>query len=212
MTSKTGRYATILDVNHTASSRVPICSFYLKVRTQHRVPIILHFHESPLNKNLPVSIASEYQIREFGLAIDSVAGKHRLGPDSYGTQRFQLNEGVHIPFQDLGGLMGFETLPYEEGDDARYDVVDVTDHTTRWRPARFGKCSSEPPVSITPHTPSTRYGQQASATKMALGIGTIPTMGEIFCVLDDPPIVPDTGGALAFQCSFSSNIPWQPAI
>ena len=32
--------------------------------------------------------------------------------------------------------MGFEILPYEDGDDERYDVIEIT-HSDRWVPARF---------------------------------------------------------------------------
>jgi hypothetical protein len=134
----TGRYAHLLgyDPNTTRSGRIPICSLYIKVKAHNGIPVLLLLHEAPCNITSPVTLISEYQVREFGLVIDSVASKHRVGETSYGTQRFQLNDYIHIPFEDRGGLMGFEILPYEEGDDRIFEVIQIT-QSTKWTPGRF---------------------------------------------------------------------------
>ena len=54
-------------------------------------PVLLKIHETPYNKNCPITLLSEYQIREYGLIIDSVARKHKTSYGQYGTQRFEVN-------------------------------------------------------------------------------------------------------------------------
>ena len=49
---------------------------------------------------------SEYQVREKGYIVDSVATKHKKSATEYGTQRIQLNDDVYVPLVDLGGIMG----------------------------------------------------------------------------------------------------------
>ena len=39
-------------------------------------------------------------------------------------------------FEDRGGLMGFEILPIEPGDEDRYDIITITSPET-WTPFRF---------------------------------------------------------------------------
>lgn len=99
-------------------------------------PVLLKIHETPYNKGSPITLLSEYQIREYGLVIDSVANKHRSSHGKKGTQRFDVNSWVHINFEDRGGLMGFEILPNEEGDDDRYDIITITS-SEKWVPHKF---------------------------------------------------------------------------
>ena len=82
----------------------------------------------------------EYQVREYGYVIDSVATKHHVAPGVMGTQRLTLSDTLHIPFQDRGGIMGFEILPVTNDDfhqgEPLYDVFEITGSKT-WTPARF---------------------------------------------------------------------------
>ena len=154
--SYTGRFATLVgyDPKFTKSKRIPIVTAYLKVKAHNNIPVLLKINEAVYNEGSPVTLLSEYQVREYGFVIDSVAEKHLKSPDVYGTQRLTLNEDVHIPFLDRGGIMGFEILPVEEGDidevDPKFDIFEITG-PKRWTPARFrsvnhGKVSKDAPV------------------------------------------------------------------
>ena len=88
-------------------------------------------HHSPQK-----ALLSEYQIREYGLVIDSVAQKHHTSHGQYGTQRFQVNPWVHMNFEDRGGLMGFEILPIPPGDEDKYYIITITS-PEEWTPYRF---------------------------------------------------------------------------
>ena len=140
--SYTGRHANLVgyDPNTTRTDKVPIVTAIIKVKSSSigQLPVLLQLHEAPINKLSPITLLSEYQIREYGLIIDSVAKKHRTGNGTRGTQRFQVNEWVHINFEDRGGLMGFEILPIEQGDEERYDIINITS-PDRWRPHKFIK-------------------------------------------------------------------------
>ena len=147
--SYTGRYAHLIgyDPTTTRSGRIPICSLYIKAKAHNGIPVLLLLHEAPCNITSPVTLISEYQVREYGLVIDSVASKHKIGETTFGTQRFQVNDAVHIPFEDRGGLMGFEILPYEEGDDRIYDIIPIT-QSTKWIPGRFRKPKEDPLIGL----------------------------------------------------------------
>ena len=87
---------------------------------------MLVVHEAVFNPESPTTLLSEYQVREHGKIIDSVARKHLKAAGTHGTQRFDVDDDCHIDFVDRGGIMGFEVLPYEEGDDLRYPRIEIT--------------------------------------------------------------------------------------
>ena len=97
-------YATLVgyDPDTTESGKVPIVTAYLKALAHNDVPILLKVNEAPYNADSPITLLSEYQIRENQFIIDSIAMKHKSSPTSYGTQRLVLNEDVHLPFIDRG--------------------------------------------------------------------------------------------------------------
>ena len=76
--SYTGRKANLVgyDPNNTKKFGVPIVTALLKVMTSSKIPVLLKVNEAPLNPLSPITLLSEYQIREYGLVIDSVAKKH----------------------------------------------------------------------------------------------------------------------------------------
>ena len=117
---------------------MPIVSALIKVQPSNvdNIPILLKVNEAPDTPDSPITLLSEYQIREYGLVIDSVAKKHLSSHGQYGTQHFQVNPWVHMNFEDRGGLMGFEILPLEPGDEERYDIITITSPET-WTPFRF---------------------------------------------------------------------------
>ena len=140
--NETGRYAHLIgyDPATTKSHRIPIVTAYLKVRAHNGIPVLLKINEAAYNADSPITLLSEYQIREHGYIVDSVATKHKTSLNTYGTQRIVLNDVLHLPFEDRGGLMGLEILPIEDGDidevDPKYDIFELTD-SKKWIPARF---------------------------------------------------------------------------
>ena len=108
--SLTGRYANHVgyDPSIIKTDKVPIVSAYIKAISsstgQH--PVILKVNEAPYNTISPITLLSEYQVREYGLVIDSVAKKHKSAHGVPGTQCFHLNSWVYIGFEDRGGVMG----------------------------------------------------------------------------------------------------------
>jgi hypothetical protein len=102
--SHIGRYATHVgyDPKHTRSKRIPIVTAYLKVMAHNVIPVLLKINEAVYNEGSPVTLLSEYQIRDHGYVVDSVATKHKSSLNTYGTQRMVLNDVVHAPFEDRG--------------------------------------------------------------------------------------------------------------
>jgi len=98
------------------------------------------------NEGSPITLLSEYQIREHKYVIDSVARKHKISPNAYGTQRLVLSNLLHIPFEDRGGIMGFEILPIKEDD--INDVFELTS-SLPWKPRRFRVNNLTSPELIT---------------------------------------------------------------
>lgn len=102
----TGRYANLqgYDPENTFTGKVPIVNALLKCKSSSigELPILLQVNNAPLLKNGQISLISEYQVREYNKIIDSVATKHRSGPNTYGTQRFWVNSDVYIDFEDRG--------------------------------------------------------------------------------------------------------------
>jgi len=67
------------------------------------------------------------------LVIDSVAKKHRPVYGNQGTQCFHISQDLHVNFEDNGGLMGFEILPIEDGDEEICEIFTITT-PVRWHP------------------------------------------------------------------------------
>ena len=128
--SHTGRYASLVgyDPNTTKTDKVPIVTALIKAKSSSigEHPVLLKVHEARYNPQSPTTLLSEYQMREHGIIIDSVAKKHKSVDGQQGTQCFQLNQSSYINFEDRGGLMSFEILPIEEGDEKRYDIITIT--------------------------------------------------------------------------------------
>ena len=154
--SYTGRYANLVgyDPNTTRTEKVPIVSAYIKAISSSigNHPVLLNINEAPYNSNSPITLLSEYQIREYNLVIDSVAKKHKSSYHGHGTQCFHVNSWVYINFEDRGGLMGFEILPIEEGDETKFDIITITS-PLRWTPTNFSPILSLIITSMTLLTP-----------------------------------------------------------
>ena len=136
--SHTGRHACLIGYNPatTASAKVPIISGYIKVMSQAQIPIVLQINEAPYNSNSPVTLLSEYQARDHGTIIDSVSCRHKTISGTFGTQRMMVSPTVCVSFVDRGGLMGFEVLPWEVGDEYRYEIFEITSDK-KWTPSWY---------------------------------------------------------------------------
>ena len=75
----TGRHANLVgyDPKTTRTDNVPIVTALVKVKSSTicQLPVLLKANEAPYNAHSPITLLSEYQIREYGLVIDSVAKK-----------------------------------------------------------------------------------------------------------------------------------------
>jgi Reverse transcriptase (RNA-dependent DNA polymerase) len=136
-----GRHANLLayDLTHP-SKRVPIGDAYVKVLAQNGIPVFLRINDGPIVPDNPVTLISEYQVRDHGFIVDSVSKYHKLSPTSYGTQRLVLNDVLYVPFENRGGIMGMSLLPisdddYLEDGEPRFDVFEIT-APGPWRPFR----------------------------------------------------------------------------
>ena len=108
----------------------------IKAQTSNNEPVLLKIHEAPFYKDSPVTLLSEYQIRENGFVIDSVAKNHQSLRGKQGMQRFELSSSLNIDFEDREGLMGFELLPIEYGDEDKYNIISITS-PKKWIPQDF---------------------------------------------------------------------------
>ena len=116
--SYTGRYANLIgyDPNTTLTEKVPIVTALIKAvsSTAGNHPVLLKVYEAPYNPSSPITLLSEYQVREYGLIIDYVAKKHRASHTSMGTQKFHLSADVHIDFEDRGDLWALRYYPLKK--------------------------------------------------------------------------------------------------
>ena len=112
--SHTGRHAHLVgfDPLNQVPTKVPIVTALVKAICSFRdYPVVLRIHEAPYNHDSPVTLLSEYQLREHGTVVDSVAKKHKHVNGTHGTQQLYLNDVVSINFEDRGGVNGFSIAP-----------------------------------------------------------------------------------------------------
>jgi hypothetical protein len=66
----------------TLTETVPIVTALIKVKTSStgEYLVLLKIHKTPYIQNSPVTLLSEYQIRDYGLVIDSVVSRHYASP------------------------------------------------------------------------------------------------------------------------------------
>ena len=186
--SYTGRFANLVgyDPENTRKDKVPIVNALIKVKTatNGNVPVLLKINEAPYNPTSSITLLSEYQIREYGLIIDSVAKKHFSAPNVRGKQHFQIKDGLYIDFEDRGGLMGFEILPFEQGDEELFEIIKITS-PERWLPYKYKKANND----IQPYDP-TDLNQEISDYPIMLNHTTKlkpnTDSGEIFELLPGP--------------------------
>src|SRR5688572_26541527 len=73
--------------------KVPIVTAIIKIKSSwnEHCPILLKVYKASYNPLSSTTPLSEYQRKEQGLVIDSVAKKHLARQGSYGTQKFQVS-------------------------------------------------------------------------------------------------------------------------
>src|SRR5687767_7058597 len=138
VTSVTMRKANLdgYDPKTTRSASLPIVSAILKTMSAENVPILHCINETVYNQNSPITLLSEYQMREHGIVVDSVATKHNSTHGTPGTQTLCASDVVRCPLLDRGGLMGITLYPVEDGDEDLYEMFDLTSDQP-WTPRYF---------------------------------------------------------------------------
>ena len=124
------------DLQTTKSSSLPIVTALLKTLSAENVPLLLRVNEAVYNQNSTITLLSEYQIREYGIVVDSVALKHLTTDKRRGTQTLYASDVVKCPLIDRGGLMGLKLYPYEEGDEDKYEIFNITSDEP-WKPRSY---------------------------------------------------------------------------
>ena len=107
--NKTGHHARLVgyDDKNTRSRRVPIVSAYIKTINNIGEYILLLIHEAAHLEHSSITLLSEFQLRQYGLVIDSVSTTHVLStnPFLYGTQRIYLPNKMEIDMSNREGIM-----------------------------------------------------------------------------------------------------------
>jgi hypothetical protein len=205
---ETGRHARLVgyDPVTTRSGKCPIVSAYLKVKTNLGRHVLLLVNEAVYNAGSPVTLGSEYQTREFGLVMDSVAIKHRSSHGRFGTQRLELKQDEWLPFEDRGGMMGFELHPYVEGDDVDLEIIQITSSDI-WRPSRFrlqnlldDMVLSDDPTAPDSGVPGTLSILQASAHGITPCSGHGKDAFSTSILAADMPLMEPSGNAAGRGC------------
>ena len=94
----------------------------------------IRIHEAAIH-NDDVSLLSEYQAREFGTVINSVARRH-LPDEAVHAQSLSPAEDVYIPFQVRQALMTLTIRPPTEAELRDLHFYDLTAETP-WKPYEF---------------------------------------------------------------------------
>ena len=101
--------------------------------------IMIRVHEGVFNQTSDITLASEFQSREAGCYVDSVAKRHKHLNGKPGEQCFATpDRAVRIPFRILGALMAFNirepsAAEYDEWKDKAYTLT----LNQPWTPSSF---------------------------------------------------------------------------
>ena len=76
----------------------------LKTVSADNLTLLLCVNEAVYNQHSSITLLAEYQMREFGLIVDSVATKHYSAPNVLGTQTLYVSDVVKCPMVDRGVL------------------------------------------------------------------------------------------------------------
>ena len=119
---------------------LPIVDAVAKVTTQAGKHVLVGIHEGVLNSGSPHTLISEFQVRNSGVILDSVARNHRLTPDGlFGTQSMyhDLNNSEdRIEFNLQSGLMTFEISKPSIEELQSMPIYWLTNNN-KWQPCTF---------------------------------------------------------------------------
>jgi hypothetical protein len=165
----------------TQSARVPIASGYIKTKFNGNF-ILLLINEAPYLAHSPTTLLSEYQIREYGKVIYSCSETHMifLDPHLMGKQRLDISAEIHIPMEDREAIMGIPIFQYEEGDDTRYPIHEITSKST-WVPYcyRHHQISADTSTTVTLESHDTLIAASAYVTNAEARVDTVDDDDEL---------------------------------
>ncbi|MCP4500508.1 MAG: hypothetical protein GY822_11165, partial [Deltaproteobacteria bacterium] len=96
------------DKDSARKSNLPIVSAITKATTDSGKTVILRAPHMVYNKDSPHTLLSEYEMRETGLIVDTVAKHHLADTDgNYGTQSIIFDDGEIISLSKKATLMTF---------------------------------------------------------------------------------------------------------
>ena len=91
-------------------------------------------------KNNLITLFSKYQIREYGLVINSVTKKHQKSATDMSSQQLVLSKHICVLFENMEETMGFEMFPIQLSDfqnsKPMYNVLLITGAAI-WTPSQF---------------------------------------------------------------------------
>jgi hypothetical protein len=127
------RYANLVgyDENSTRKRHLKIITANSLATTDNDERIILCVHEAVNNPGSKTTLLSEFQMRENGIVVDSVAKTHKKDADgTFGTQSITIDEHTTIPLIVSGDLMTFQ---FQEPNEADYETCRIVELTKNER-------------------------------------------------------------------------------
>jgi hypothetical protein len=101
-------------------------------------------------------------------------------PRLMGKQRLEISAEIHIPIEDHGAIMGIPIFLYEEGDDTRYPIHEITSKST-WVPYcyRHHQISADTSTTVTPESHDTLIAAAAYVTNAEARVDTVDDDDEL---------------------------------
>jgi hypothetical protein len=130
------RRANIVGFDHEATVKrnLPIVSAITAVDLPDGISLILIVHEAIYNDTINHSLLSEFQLRDFGIKIDSICHKHE------GTQKMEIQDvgsSLAVPLELAGCMIHFKhRLPSTEEINSLKQYC-LTQGDTPWNPSSF---------------------------------------------------------------------------
>ena len=147
--SYTGRSANLVgfDSHAARKSNLAIVSGHCYVHLTPTVTLRLIAHEAIYNPTSPITLLSEYQLREYGAIVDSTATHHRANTHTgYGLQQYVPDPLEHpdliIPLHLHHCLMKFPHHSYPQADTEIIDITITQDKP--WNPITHSSDQPDP--------------------------------------------------------------------
>ncbi len=119
---------------------LPIVNAVAKATTKAGASILIGIHEGVHNCGSPHTLISEFQVRNSGIILDSVARNYQLTPDGlFGTQSLYhdtKNPDDHVKFNLLNGLMTFE-ISKPSTEELRSMPIHWITANDKWQPSAY---------------------------------------------------------------------------